>query len=250
MHIAEVSNLAEWRHNARRFILARVRPGEIIWTGAAQAALFDEPQAGHGAVDGAAFSVPAAFLTLAEAAACYDSPERWPLLYRILYRLVYEEKNLIEIDSDADIRSARLMEKAVNRDVHKFHAFVRFRRLECGEKEIYAAWHEPQHFTVERSAPFFKRRFGSMNFSIFTPKGCVHWDQKELLFSPAADKTSVPQGDEMEDLWLTYYRSIFNPFRLRVRAMKKELPVRHWPTLPEAALIRELVRDAAGSHDG
>lgn len=47
-----------------------------------------------------------------------------------------------------------------------------------------------------------------------------------------------------QDYWLTYYRSIFNPLRLKVKAMKKELPVRHWATLPEAALIPDLIREA------
>jgi DNA polymerase len=48
----------------------------------------------------------------------------------------------------------------------------------------------------------------------------------------------------MEDLWRLYYKSIFNPFRLNVKTMKRELPVRHWPTLPEAELIPGLIADA------
>lgn len=190
--------------------------------------------------------VPAEFIKLAQAVACFDDAERWPLLYRILFRLLHETRNLLCIESDADVRRARLMEKAVNRDVHKFHAFVRFRRVVTDGNEIYVAWHEPHHFTVERSAPFFARRFGSMNFSILTPKGCVHWDQKELQFSPPALKEHAPAKDETEDFWLLYYKSIFNPFRLKVKTMKRELPVRHWPTLPEAVLIPELIRKAKG----
>ena len=58
----------------------------------------------------------------------------------------------------------------------------------------------------------------------------------------AATRDLAPTGDETEEFWLLYYRSIFNPFRLKVNAMKKELPVRHWRTLPEAALIPELIR--------
>jgi DNA polymerase len=136
------------------------------------------------------------------------------------------------------------MAKAVRRDIHKFHAFVRFRRSEFDDKEIFIAWHEPRHFTVELAAPFFARRFGAMYFSILTPKGCAHWDLDRLTFSPAVDRSFAPAQDEAEDFWLLYYRSIFNPFRLKTNAMKRELPVRHWPTLPEAVLIPELIRDA------
>ena len=77
-----------------------------------------------------------------------------------------------------------------------------------------------------------------------TPKGCAHWDLKELTFSPGVSRETAPKEDETEDFWLTYYRSIFNPFRLKVKAMKKEFPVRHWRTLPEAVLIPELIREA------
>ncbi len=54
----------------------------------------------------------------------------------------------------------------------------------------------------------------------------------------------APRQDAAEDLWLVYYRSIFDPFRLKIKAMKKELPVRHWRTLPEVALIPGLIRKA------
>ena len=150
----------------------------------------------------------------------------------------------MHIESDEDVRRARLMEKAVYRDVHKFHAFVRFRRVEIFEEEIFVAWHKPHHFTVKRSAPFFVRRFGAMRFSIITPRGCAHWDTKNLIFSSGVSKNFAPERDATEDFWLAYYRSIFNPFRLKIKAMKKEFPVRHWQTLPEAVLIPELIRAA------
>ena len=92
-----------------------------------------------------------------------------------------------------------------------------------------------------------------MRFSILTPKGCAHWDKEILTFSAPARRSTAPSEDRTEEFWLTYYRSIFNPFRLKVNAMKKELPVRHWPTLPEAVLIPELIRqagDAANSTVG
>lgn len=166
----------------------------------------------------------------------------------VLFRLVYENKNLLEIESDEDVRRVLMMRKAVARDIHKTHAFVRFREIDHGGRKVFVAWHEPHHFTVKLSAPFFARRFGSMRWSILTPKGCAHWDLKELTFSPPPAAKDAKDGalkdDPSEELWLTYYRSIFNPFRLKVKMMKKEMPVRHWQTLPEAKLIPELIRRA------
>lgn len=236
------NNFASWRTAARELLLERRAPDEILWTNETQNSLFEneKPKEKNHKI----IKVPADFLRVAEAAACFDDFEKWSLLYRLLFRIVYENKNLLSIESDDDVRRALLMEKAVARDMHKFHAFVRFRRVEIEKKELFIAWHVPDHFIVERAAPFFVRRFGAMMFSILTPKGCAHWDLENLTFSEAVSSNCAPQTDDTEDFWLAYYKSIFNPFRLKIKAMKKELPVRHWRTLPEAVLIPELIRTA------
>lgn len=242
IRIAAENDFATWRMAARRCLENRVAPAEILWTNEANGGLF-----GDGApksTTGETLKVPADFVSLAEAVACFDAADKWALLYRLAFRLIYENRYLLDIESDDDVRRARLMQRAVARDVHKFHAFVRFRRAEIAGAEIFAAWHEPAHFTVERSVTFFVRRFGAMRFSILTPKGCAHWDLEDLTFSAAVSKDCAPPEDETEDFWLAYYRSIFNPFRLKIKAMKAEMPVRHWRTLPEARLIPGLIRRA------
>jgi len=50
------------------------------------------------------------------------------------------------------------MAKSVRRDIHKMRAFVRFRKIGEDGGERYIAWFEPDHFIVERNAPFFVRR--------------------------------------------------------------------------------------------
>ncbi len=235
------NNFASWRTEARKCLQNAVAPDEILWVCGEQNNLFeidsDQKQSGE------TFKIPPDFFPLAEAVVCFDDAHRFSLLYCLLFRIVHENRNLLYIESDDDVRRARLMEKAIYRDVHKFHAFVRFRRVELEGVEVFVAWHEPNHFTVEKSAPFFVRRFGEMRFSILTPKGCAHWNLEELRFSEGISNQPLPP-DEAEDFWLVYYQSIFNPFRLKIKAMKKELPVRHWRTLPEAVLIPELIRSA------
>src|SRR6187402_3215029 len=54
----------------------------------------------------------------------------------------------------------------------------------------------------------------------------------------------APQEDQLEDLWRTYYAAMFNPARINPKAMTRELPVRHWATLPEAQLIKPLLFEA------
>ena len=47
-----------------------------------------------------------------------------------------------------------------------------------------------------------------------------------------------------EDLWRTYYRNIFNPARVKIAAMKKEMAPYYWRNLPEAQLIPSLLAEA------
>lgn len=240
IHAEVENNFESWRIRARGLITQNVSPNEIVWSSETQSSLYPELSTNTSLKNDV--RVPKAFVKLTETVACFDNAEKWPLLYRILFRLINENENLLYIESDSDVRAARVMEKAVNRDVHKFHAFVRFREIKTDGEEFFAAWHEPQHWCVKRATPFFARRFGAMKWSIFTPKGCAHWDKNELMFSEPATRSQAPVGDDMEDLWRLYYRSIFNPFRLNVKTMRREFPVRHWQTLPEAELIPDLVR--------
>jgi DNA polymerase len=45
-------------------------------------------------------------------------------------------------------------------------------------------------------------------------------------------------------VWKTYYASIFNPARVKVKAMTKEMPKKYWKNMPETALIGELLAGA------
>jgi DNA polymerase len=83
-----------------------------------------------------------------------------------------------------------------------------------------------------------------MRWSILTPDESAHWDLEKLTFSPGVHRSAAPAGDDLEDLWKDYYATIFNPARVKVKAMKAEMPVRHWATLPEAQLIPTLLAKA------
>ncbi|WP_119679049.1 UdgX family uracil-DNA binding protein [Indioceanicola profundi] len=233
-------DLAGWRTAARRLVLAGVEPAAVDWRPDGGAGLFGdalppEPTAAGG------FTVPRRFLELADAVVCHRDPERFGLLYRLLWRLAKEEPALLEISSDRDVHRAMALEKAVRRDEHKMHAFVRFRERDGH----YLAWFEPDHHIVERAAPFFARRFASMRWSILTPERSAHWDGDTLHFTPGARRADVPDEDALEAYWQSYYASIFNPARLKVAAMRSEMPKKYWRNLPEAQLITPLVRGAA-----
>lgn len=146
---------------------------------------------------------------------------------------------------DPDRLAVELFAKAVRRDIHKMHAFVRFRQCatEHGEPQ-YLAWFEPRGYIVRPASDFFRRRFANMRWAILTPVGSVRWDLQRLYFGPPAGRDAAPAPDAGEQLWIAYYESIFNPARIKVAMMKREMPVAYWPALPEVASIAKLLHGA------
>ncbi|GAW40806.1 Uracil DNA glycosylase superfamily protein [Brevundimonas sp. SH203] len=239
-----------WRRAARAFRLAGVEPAAarfVVQGGASsvQGGLFDiassaPPRESPGERREEEFTVPAAFVELAQNVILHRSEDRFDLMYRLLWRL-RDEPDLIRVISDRDVADALERAKNVSRASHKMKAFVRFRQVHDDHGEAWAAWFEPPHRVLEKTAPFFQRRFTTMRWSILTPDGSVFWDGERLRFGPPATRDMAPADDEIEDFWKTYYASTFNPARLKVKTMQGEMAKRYWKNLPEAALIPELV---------
>ena len=257
MRFIHVACFDDWRSEARALLSDEVAPNQVHWSPEDnQLGLFDQIDGETSKEKGAdaslngggkspRVSVPSPFLELARHVACHRDPARWQVLYQTLWRIVHGERRLLEISTDEDVHRLQLMKKAVKRDVHKMKAFVRFRKIEANKAvETYIAWHRPDHLIMRLAAPFFSRRFKGMLWTILTPNESAHWDQKQLTYGPGLPASEVPRADVLEDLWKTYYASIFNPARIKIDMMKREMPVRHWPTLPEASLIEDLISEA------
>jgi uracil-DNA glycosylase len=231
-----------WRAAARALAAAGVPPPEVSWR------VGDGPQdlfAGAAVTTAEAppFAVPRAFLTLAETVVCHSDPERFALLYSLLVR-VRDKPRALEDAADPLVRRLEGMAKAVRRDIHKMHAFLRFREVATPEGPRFVAWFEPEHHIVRAAVGFFVRRFAAMRWSILTPELALHWDGETLVEGPGATRADAPNADPVEEAWRTYYASIFNPARLKVGAMLKEMPKKYWKNMPETALVGELVKGA------
>jgi DNA polymerase len=234
-----------WRTAARALALARVPPEEVVWQVEGGAAdLFGDEALGPVA-GGPAFNVPRPFVELARSVICNSDPERFGLLYTMLLRLRGQPR-VMEDRADPLLRRLEAMAKDVRRDMHKMHAFVRFREVEDEGGTRFVAWFEPDHHIVRSNAGFFVRRFAAMRWSILTPELSIHWDGETLTESPGATRAEAPDGDPVEETWKTYYSSIFNPARLKVKAMTKEMPKKYWKNMPETALVGELIAGARG----
>ena len=245
VHLAHEADFDSWRAAARALAVASIPPEEVAWQ------VGDQPRSLFGsdpmppATAGAAFSVPRPFLDLAENAIQHSDPERFALLYTLLRKLRANPKSL-EDRADPLLNRVNLMAKDVRRDAHKMHAFVRFREVQDEDATRYVAWFEPDHHIVRAQAGFFSRRFANMDWTILTPAVSMHWDTHEIAFLPGATKADAPDGDPIEETWKTYYASIFNPARVKIKAMTKEMPKKYWKNMPETALVGQLIAGAQG----
>jgi DNA polymerase len=247
MHFIQLDDETDfegWRNAARTLALNGVKPSDVTWRVAGDAPELFEPSASPLEPLDGTFSVSASFVELAQIAILHRDPQRFAILYRLLWRLRGNHE-LLTVATDPDLSHVAAMAKAVRRDEHKMHAFVRFREVGRRERESrFIAWFEPEHHIVELAAPFFARRFADMAWSILTPDICAHWDGHVVSFTSGVSKTEAPTEDRLEETWRRYYASIFNPARLKVKAMQTEMPKKYWRNLPEASMIKPLIADA------
>ena len=95
-----------WRDAARRLVADGVEPPSVIWresTGSVPTPeLFDEAPAASPTL-----RVPRAFLDLAGRAAAHTDPNRWNVLYAVLYRLSRGETGLLASSDDPELNALR-----------------------------------------------------------------------------------------------------------------------------------------------
>lgn len=240
--LPRIGTFDAWRDAARGLLSADTPPEDILWTfGPAESDLFGDTTplpSGDRPV-----TATKDFLQLANLVLWHSDPQRFARLYAALHAL-QRDKRLLEDRADPRVQTLNKLAKEVGRDKHKMTAFVRFREItaEGANRRAFAAWFEPAHYITEPTAPFFAKRFGDMDWTIVTPHLTARFDGS-VSFSDGQPKPPLPD-DATEDLWRTYFRSIFNPARLKPKAMQAEMPKKYWKNMPEAALIPEMIATA------
>lgn len=261
LQLASPSDWAGFRQACRVLLAEDVPPEDVRWhwPGTGQAALAhtdlfsanaEQACAGQSCTPEqlvptrgrAALRLSSAQLRTLQSACLHADAGRFELCHRWLHRVQVAPQLRGDV-LDADWCAIERMAHAVGREIHKMHAFVRFRRTErAGEADLHVAWFEPVHHIVLAAAPFFMRRFANMHWAILSPQVCLHWDGQALREAPGSQRSDAPPADAGEALWLRYYASTFNPARLKEQAMLREMPRRYWRNLPEATLISPLVQ--------
>src|SRR3954467_15604699 len=122
------AELHGFRRAVRVLIAEAVPPEAVAWT-SGEPGLF-----GAGTIDQAPpLRLPRRTAELIQEVVPHRDPERYALLYDVIWRSLYGNRDLVEVASDPAVHRLELMRKAARRDIHKMHAFLRFRQVEGDE---------------------------------------------------------------------------------------------------------------------
>jgi uracil-DNA glycosylase family protein len=144
-HILLPPDYDAWRAAARDALHAGYAPEDLDLQDATAPTTLALALEGDEAPNGTPFPRPhssKAFLEVAPIAAVHRNPDRWNLLYRLLYRL-QTNRDLLKIETDPDVAEVLRLAAQVRRDLHKMHAFVRFRKV-LKPGEIVLSDHRPE----------------------------------------------------------------------------------------------------------
>ena len=249
-----VQTFAEWREAARELLAFDIAPHAVKWMAHEHGGdLFShapaEPAAPLADVDllraRPTMHLPRTLMDMLQSAACCRVADRWAFLYRVVWRWQHGEQVVLSA-ADEDGSRLHAMVKAVHREEHDMHAYIRFReRPEAEGAPRFVAWFEPAHDVLPQVAQHFISRMGRISWMIATPDASVLWDGESLHNTGPLMRSAADLDDAGEALWLTYYRSIFNPARLNAKLLQSHIPSRFWKNLPEGSIVPEMVSQAA-----
>jgi len=241
-------DFASFRSAARELIVRRVAPESVQWLGRdGEGDLFGAAAStlGTSAAQQGCLRVSRELMDLLASAACFNAADRWAFLYRVLWRWNLGQREVMSM-ADEDGNRLHSMAKAVRHEEHDMHAYLRFRERRPGEgAPRFVAWFEPEHDVLPQVAEHFARRMGNTSWLIATPDATVMWDGAQLHSTVPLLHGPEEIEDESEAMWLTYYRSIFNPARLNADIMHSHVRSRFWKNMPEAAVVPHLITQAA-----
>jgi DNA polymerase len=184
-----------WRHAARAFLLAGVEPSDLTWTVGGDGDPLPQTEGG--------FTLSRALVSLATQAFQAREPERFGLLYVLLWRAHHGRLNLGDA-IDLDLRLARRWALAVRADAHRMRTLLRFAATSTAEEPRYVGWYAPDHYVLEATARLLARRDPARDFTIVTPDGTAHRDRDGLRFgaglkNPSDDETLLAWWDAHRD---------------------------------------------------
>lgn len=196
-------DVAGFHSEATRLLAQQVPPHTVQWSAApAQAVAEESLDARRAAIRNRAARaiIPQSFVRMSELVVLHRDPQRFDLLYRSLWRLVYEP-DLKNDYGDQDLARLRQMAQAVRRDVQKMKTKLVFRPLLVRNEMLPVAWYEPAHYICESVAAWLAKREPGRRWILLTPERSMNWDGHHLLSAPAVAPGQPPMAERSDEDW-------------------------------------------------
>jgi probable DNA metabolism protein len=188
---------------ATRLLAHQVPPETVEWSAAPAQSVDEQGLEDHRAAihnRAARAIIPQSFIRMSELVVLHRDPQRFDLLYRSLWRLVYEPE-LKHDFSDLDLSRLRQMAQAVRRDIQKMKTRLVFRTLQVRGQPLPVAWYEPTHFICETVGAWLANREPSAHWILLTPDRSMRWEAGKLLSAPAVAPQQHPDAVRTGDDW-------------------------------------------------
>jgi uracil-DNA glycosylase len=206
--LANETDWEGWRKATRSLILAGVAPEQVRWSVRSHDEEGDPLQDQAGS-----FGVSRALVSLASLAIQAREPDRFDLLYRLVWRANAGER-VLQTTTDPELRRAQGLAFAVRAEAHRMRTLVRYLPVQEGKRTRYLGWYEPAHYVLEANAQLIARRFPDLPFSVLTPDGGAHWDGTELRFSTGVARKSVPNDEGLRSWWRSHHVDLLSESRI------------------------------------
>lgn len=230
-------NFEEWKAAVKVLLSENVHPFDVQWLDKTEKApfrafknLFSKPHARTLKT----YRVERRVAELAELISCHRDFKKWDLMYSVVWRSLNGEADLLDASDDAAVKRLMIMARQVKRDIRRMKCRVHFHASSMNPEGVRAAWYEPKHFILEKTASFFKKYNSSFKWHLYTPQGSACWDGKKLTVDlKAPDLSRTVESDLILE---SLDRSLFHQVHTKLQWVMKNNPF-----LDEASL-RSAVR--------
>ena len=200
-------DIAGFQSEATRLLAQQVPPADVHWQPATPAAIDEQDASGTPPAQirsrAVRAIVPQSFVRTSELVVLHRDPQRFDLLYRALWRLVYEP-GLKHDSGDGDLARLRQMAQSVRRDIQKMRTRVAFAPLKVRGVVTGVAWYEPVHFITELVGGVLAQRALDLPWILLTPDRGLRWDGEHMRSGPGLPEAQQPrqvgQGEAWSDL--------------------------------------------------
>lgn len=196
--LAHQVDLKTWRQAARQHVLAGTPPDSLSWRVAQSPgdlqSVFRETsslQTGPEAV----LHLPRRVVAWIVLALQAHQPERFAVLYRLVFRVVHEHLDPAAMPEDPDVRSVVSLVEAVKTEAARF----RLGFTQAFADPACSLWQDtPSAYVVEGNAAYCMARY-ARPWEVRTPYRRMRWDGRALWFG--AGQTHAGGGAEHEEGW-------------------------------------------------